>query len=86
VDLLAGDDARRAELERAGALGADRAPAVDRLAQRVDDATEEALAGRDLDDVPGRADRVVLLDERGLAEQTAPTSFSSRLRAIPMTV
>jgi hypothetical protein len=61
--------ARRAELHRAAALGRDGALAVDGLAERVHDATEESGAGRHLDDPAGAAHGVVLLDELGLAHQ-----------------
>ena len=43
---LALDDARRLELERAALGGLDRALAVERVAERVDDAAEQRLADR----------------------------------------
>ena len=49
-------------------VGLDRALVVERLAERVDDAAEERLADRDLDDAAGRLDRVALLDRGGVAE------------------
>ena len=61
MDRLARDDARRLDLD-AAALGIfDRALAVDRIAERVDDAAEQALADRNVDDgaraLDGRAFR-----------------------------
>jgi hypothetical protein len=50
-------------------LRGDRALAVDGLAERVHDATEEPGAGRHLDDPAGAAHGVVLLDELCLAHQ-----------------
>ena len=44
------------------------AEAVDRLAERVDDAAEEAVADRDREDLAGAADRLALLDAGELAE------------------
>ena len=64
----ADDDARGDALDRAGLRRLDRALVVERLAERVDDAAEERLADRDLDDAAGRLDRVALLDRRGVAE------------------
>ena len=40
----------------------DRALVVERPAERVDDAAEQRLADRDLDDAAGRLDRVAFLD------------------------
>ena len=47
---LALDDAGRLALDRAELVGLDRALAVDGLAERVDDAAEQRLADRHLDD------------------------------------
>ena len=56
VHRLARDDAGRLHLD-AAALGVlDRALAVDRVAERVDDATEQALADRNVDDGAGALD------------------------------
>ena len=66
---LALDDARRLELERAPLGGLDRALAVERVAERVDDAAEHALADRHAHDLAGAADGLALLDELPLAEE-----------------
>src|SRR5205085_3493442 len=47
---------------------AERALAIDGLAHRVDDATEEAVADGDREDLTGRLDRLTLLDVVDLAE------------------
>ena len=49
----------------AALLGLDLAQAVDRLAQRVDHAAEEAVADRHRQDLAGAADRLALLDAAG---------------------
>jgi hypothetical protein len=83
---LALDDAGSTELDGTVALGRDGALAVERLAERAHDAAEHRPAGRHLDGAAGGAHGVVLLDERVTSPMsTAPTSFSSRLRAIPYT-
>ena len=46
----------------------DRALAVDRLAERVDDAADQRVADRHLGDAAGRADLVALLDADLVAE------------------
>ena len=56
VDRLARDDARRLDLDAAALVGDDRALAVDRVAERVDDAAEQALADRNVDDGAGALD------------------------------
>ena len=68
VDRLALHDGGGLQLQRATALGLDLAEAVDRLAQRVDDAAEVALADRDREDLAGAGDRLALLDAAELAE------------------
>ena len=50
-------------------FGRDRALAVDRLAERVDDAAEQLVADRHRDDAAGALDRVAFLDLRELAEE-----------------
>ena len=47
----------------------DRALAVDRLAERVDDAAEHRVADRHRDDAAGALDRIAFLDLLGVAEQ-----------------
>ena len=46
----------------------DRALAIDRIAERVDDAAEQALADRDVDDGAGALDGVAFLDVAVIAE------------------
>ena len=66
---LALDHARRLELERAALGGLDRAGAVERVAERVDDAAEQGIADGDVDDGAGPPDRLALLDLLPLAEE-----------------
>jgi hypothetical protein len=69
VYRAARDDARRLDLDP-GAFGAlDRALAVDRIAKRVDDPAQQALADRHVDDRAGALDDVAFLDVAVLAEQ-----------------
>ncbi len=56
VHRLARDDARRLDLDAAALGELDRALAVDRVAERVDDAAEQALADRNVDDRAGALD------------------------------
>ena len=53
----------------ANCLRQDRALAVDRLAERVDDAAEHLFADRHRDDAAGALDRIAFLDLAVLAEQ-----------------
>ncbi len=69
LDGLALHHAGRLELGGAGALELDVSLAVQRLAERVDDAAEQPLAHRDLEQAPGPLDRVALLDLVPVAEQ-----------------
>ena len=62
LDALALDDAGRAVLDRAVLLGFDRPFAVDRRAERVDDAAEQRFADRDRDDAAGAANLIAFLD------------------------
>ena len=55
VHALALHDAGGLQLERAAAVGRDRAESVDRVAERVDDATEVAVADGDREDLAGAA-------------------------------
>ena len=66
---LALDDARGLDLGRAGLLQVDVALAVERAAERVDDAAEQRVAHRDLEEAVGALDRVALLDVAPRAEE-----------------
>ena len=64
----------------------DRALAVDRQAERVDDAADQRLADRHLGDAAGALDRVAFLDARvSSPRSTAPTWSCSRLSTMPTT-
>src|SRR5207244_3217553 len=64
----AGDDAGRFHLDP-GALDVGQGTlAVDRIAERVDDAAQQALADRRVDDGAGPLDRVAFLDVAVVAE------------------
>src|SRR5205807_5762387 len=65
---LAGDDARRLHLEAAAGVRRDRPPAVDRLAEWVDDAAQQAVAHRDREDAARRPGRLALLDVFDVAQ------------------
>ena len=62
VDVGALDHARSDALDRAALVGRDRALAVDRLAERVDDAADQRIADRDGGDLTGAADLVALFN------------------------
>ncbi len=66
---LALDHTRRPELERATLGRLDRAGSVERIAERIDDATEQGVTDGDVDDGPCPLDRLTLLDVLPLAEQ-----------------
>ena len=53
----------------------DRALAVDRLAERVDDAADHLVADRHRDDAARALDRVAFLDVRRVAEQHGADAF-----------
>ncbi len=59
----------RAELDGAVALRGNGSLAVERLAERVDDAAEQRRPRGDLHDAAGGAHCVVLADDRGLAHE-----------------
>ncbi len=63
------DDAGGEALDREELLGLDRPLAVDRLAERVDDAAEHRVADRHRDDAAGALDLVAFLDLLVVAEQ-----------------
>src|SRR4051794_40842769 len=62
VHRLARDDAGRLDVDAHALLGLDRALAVDRIAERVDHAAEQALADRGVNDGPGALDGLAFLD------------------------
>src|SRR5690606_17332246 len=62
VYRLARDDAGRLDLDAHALVGLDRPLAVDRVAETVDDAAEQALADGDVDDRAGALDGVAFLD------------------------
>ena len=68
VHALAVHDAGRLQLERAASLRRDLAETVDRVAQRVDDAAEVAVADGDREHLAGAADLLALLDAGELTE------------------
>ena len=53
VDRLTPDHARRDFLDRVGGLGIDRALAIDRVAQRIDHATQQFRTNRNFEDTAG---------------------------------
>ena len=69
ADRLAVDDAGRDALDRPNLRGVDRPLAVDRLAERVDDATEQLVADRHRDDAAGAADLVAFANQLVVAEE-----------------
>src|SRR5690606_37340480 len=68
MHAFARDDAGRFHVNAAALVSLDRALAVDRLAQRVDDAAEQTLADRDVHDLAKPLDRVAFLEAAVLAE------------------
>ena len=68
VHRLTHHDVGRLQLELAAALGLDVAEAVDRLTERVHDATQVRVADRDREDLAGPLDRLPLLDAGELTE------------------
>src|SRR3954469_8735898 len=69
LDRRAVDDAWGDALDRRRLRRDDRALAVDRLAERVDDAADQLGADRHRDDAPGALDRIPFLDVGVVAEQ-----------------
>jgi hypothetical protein len=59
-------------------VGLDLAEAVDRVAERVDDAAEVALADGDGEDLAGAGDRLALLDATELTEDDGTRSRALR--------
>src|SRR5262249_33436850 len=68
LSLAARDDAWRLDLDQATLGGLDRALAVDRVAERVDHAPQQALAHRHIDDRAGALDGVAFPDAHVVAE------------------
>src|SRR5665648_1063863 len=68
VHALAGHHARGLQLEGSARLGRDLAQAVDRVAQRVDDAAKVAVPDGDREHLTGPTDHLALLDPGELAE------------------
>ena len=68
-DRLAVDDAGREALDRVELGGVDRTLAVDRNAERIDDAADQRRADRDGHDLAGALDLVAFLDLGGFAEE-----------------
>ena len=75
VHALPIDDAGRQALDGRELLRRDRALAVDRLAERVDDAAEQFVADRHRDDAAGALDQVAFLDVPELAQQHGADAF-----------
>src|SRR5882762_2096141 len=62
VDRFARNDAGRLDVDAHPLVGLDRALAVDRIAERIDHAAEQALADRRIDDGAGALDGLAFLD------------------------
>src|ERR1700730_210785 len=62
VDRFARNDAGRLDVDAHPLVGLDRALAVDWIAERIDDAAEQALADRRIDDGAGALDGLAFLD------------------------
>src|SRR5204863_7691068 len=68
VHRLARNDAGRLDVDAHALVGLDRTLAVDRVAERVDDAAEQALADRRVHDGAGALDGLAFLDLTVAAE------------------
>src|SRR5579862_758393 len=68
VDRFARNDARRLDVDAGARVGLDRTLAINRIAERIDDAAEQALADGNVDDRAGALDGLPFLDLAVLAE------------------
>ena len=68
VHRLARNDAGRLDIDAHALVGLDRAFAVDRVTERIDDAAEQTLADRHVDDRAGALDGLSFLDLAVVAE------------------
>src|SRR4030088_3062328 len=62
VDRFARDDAGRLDVDAHALVGLDRTLAIDRIAERIDHAADQALANRGIDDGAGALDGLTFLD------------------------
>ena len=86
VDRLACDHTGRDHLYGAGLLGFDGSLAVDRLPERVDDAADQLLAHRHLDDPARGADLVAFLDVLVRAHDHGPDHVLLEVQGHPVDV
>ena len=75
LDRTPVDDTRREALDLAELLGGNRALAVDRLAERIDDASHQLFADRHRDDPVRPLDGVAFLDFLVVAQQHGADAF-----------
>src|SRR5690606_38054347 len=80
---LAVGDARGNDVDLAAFGGLDRALAVDRLAEGVDDAAEHPLAHRHAQELAGRADGVALLDLEVVTEDDGADDVLLEVHHLP---
>src|SRR6185503_19841135 len=65
---LARNDAGRLDVDAGALVGLDRTLAIDRIAERIDDAAEQALADRHVHDRAGALDGLAFLELAVVAE------------------
>ena len=80
---LATSDAGRGEFDRAGLAGDDRSLAVERVAQRADDATDEGLTDRHGEQGSGGLDLVTFLNLQVVPEDNDPDGGLFQVEAQP---